>query len=90
MGGIPLGRGIRDGVIAVLWEESHDAGHRDEPGAAIEVRYQLTRLPHGDAQVAEDVPAATGSRVVDHATWRKACRCGGPGVTHMRAGTVHS
>src|SRR5215213_4556270 len=29
-GGIPPGHGIRNGVIAVLREESHDAGHGDE------------------------------------------------------------
>jgi hypothetical protein len=31
-GGIPLGRGIKNGDIAVLCEESHDAGHGDEQG----------------------------------------------------------
>jgi hypothetical protein len=40
--------------------------------------------------VVEDIPATTGSRFDDHSTWRKSCTCGGPGVTHIRAGTVHS
>ncbi len=67
-------------VVGARWTAN------DAPGPGVETAYALFH----DAQEVDDIPAATGSRVDDHSTGQKACTCGGPGVTHIRAGSVHS
>jgi hypothetical protein len=80
------------GVLSCSVRHEADVGKLTDRASTVKLvaGYQLEAIGPASIPSRESIPTPTGSLGDDHATGRKACRCGGPGVTHIRAGTAHS
>src|SRR5918998_4066149 len=75
------------GVLSCSVRHEADAGKLTDRESTVKLaaRYQLEAIGPASILSGESIPTPTGSRGDVHATWRKACTCGGPGVTHICA-----
>ena len=78
------------GVLSCSVRHEAEVGKLTDRASTVKLAagYQLEAIGPASIPSHEPIPTPTGSRGDDHSTWRKACRCGGPGVTHIRAGTL--